>query len=108
MIKKNKQDHLCELLKLIGSSPDQDIDKEYVEGSSDQVPEVKMLPCIFCAKKFKVYIIEPKFEYILHVWNMYLGDLIQRPSHPEAQVVRHLTSSASVTELKVMCSEPGS
>ena len=42
--------------------------------------------------------IETKFEYIHPVWNMYLGDSIWRPSHPEPQVVRHLTSSASVTD----------
>ena len=46
--------------------------------------------------------IETKFEYIHPIWNMYLGDSIRRPSHPEAQVVQHLTSSASVTDLKVM------
>ena len=46
--------------------------------------------------------IETKFEYIIPVLNIFWGDSIRRPSHPEAQVVQHLISLASVTEWKYM------
>ena len=41
---------------------------------------------------------ETKFEYIIPVLNIFWGDSIQGLSHPEAPVVQHLISSASVTE----------
>ena len=37
----------------------------------------------------KVRDVRGQFEYILPAFNMYLGDSVRRPSHPEAQVVRH-------------------
>ena len=58
------------------------------------------LSSLFSEGKIIKLTIESKFEYIIPFLNIFRGDSIRGPSHPEAQVVRHLISSASVTESK--------
>ena len=78
-VKRNDQDPLSELLRLVGSSTDTSLDKEFVtsgagaSGAGAEAepspgaeagapalpterpePTVEMYPCIFCAEKFKV------------------------------------------------------
>ena len=69
-VKRNGQDPLTELLRLVGSSSDKCLDKEYEANTADAVagseqgaaalpterpaPTVEMCPCIFCAGTFKV------------------------------------------------------
>ena len=70
-VKRSNKDPLYELLKLIGESSDNFLDKEiqwdrtpeHEEGAASgetmpaaAVPEVVMLPCIFCSKPCKVHL----------------------------------------------------